>query len=365
MNSPNDDIKKDLEPLRKAIDEADRKILALVNERMSIAKQIGDIKKKAGKPVVDFSRERAVLNRMQELNEGPMPDKTARHLFTEIIAASRRIQQPLEVAYLGPEATFTHIAAMNHFGRSTTFVPMSTIAEVFDEVDKRRRPFGVVPVENSLEGAVNLTLDLFQEADVRICGEIYTNISHDFMSIEDSLKDVEVLFSHPQAFAQCRKWLAKNLPGIEHTQCSSTSEAARIAARMPRAAAIASSQAAEVYSLNTLAANIQDAAHNITRFLVIGTDKVRPTGKDKTSLIFATPHVPGALHKVLEPIAESGINMVKLESRPSKSASWHYMFFVDLEGHVKDEAVGSVVKKMEKICAYMKWMGSYPLGDAP
>lgn len=358
------DRSTDLEPLRKAIDEADRKILALVNKRLSIASKIGRIKQSKNMPVVDFSRERAVLDRMQELNEGPMPDKSLRHLYTEIIAASRRIQQPVEVAYLGPEATFTHIAAMNHFGHSTIFVPMPSIIEVFDEVDKRRRPFGVVPVENSMEGAVNLTLDLFQDADVRICGEVYTNISHDLLSAENAISSIKTIFSHPQAFAQCRKWLGKNLPGLDHTQCSSTSEAAKMAAKTPGAAAIASSQAAIAYDLNSLSSNIQDAAHNITRFLVIGTDKVRPTGKDKTSLLFATPHIPGALHSVLKPIAESGLNMVKLESRPSKSASWHYLFFVDLEGHLKDPAVKEVFEKMQQICAYVKWLGSYPVGDA-
>ncbi|WP_028315507.1 prephenate dehydratase [Desulfatibacillum aliphaticivorans] len=355
----------ELEPLRQAINETDQKILALVNERLDIAQKIGAIKQGKGLPVVDFSRERAVLNKLQELNEGPMPDETLLLLYTEIIAASRRIQQPLEVGYLGPKATFTHMAAMKHFGRSTNFTPLATISDVFEEVDKRRRPFGVVPVENSMEGAVNLTLDLFQESDVRICGEIYLPIRHDLLSAEDSLDQIMVVFSHPQAIAQCRKWLGKNLPGILQNQCSSTSEAARMAVNTPGGAAIASSEAAITYELNTLADNIQDSTTNITRFLVIGRDKVQPTGRDKTSLLFAIPHIPGALHSVLQPISEEGLNMVKLESRPSKSASWHYLFFVDLEGHMKDEPVKKVVDKMRSLCSFVKWMGSYPVGDRP
>ncbi|MFH1887950.1 MAG: prephenate dehydratase [Pseudomonadota bacterium] len=353
-----------MEELRSRIDEADRAIVAAINQRLHLARAIGEIKKGKNLPVVDLPRERAVLARLAELNTGPLPQETLRYVYTEIMAASRRIQKPMKVAYLGPEATFTHLAAMNHFGQATTFVPQATIRDVFDEVEKKNSNFGVVPVENSIEGAVNHTLDLFQTSELLICAEIYTPISHDLLSRETGPDQVKVIYSHPHAFPQCREWLRRHMPSVRLEECRSTSEAAQKAAKTPGSAAIAGSQAALVYDLLVLASHIQDSAHNVTRFLVIGDERAPRTGRDKTSLVFATAHVPGALYHALAPIAASGVNMVKLESRPSKSASWHYQFFVDVEGHMEDPPVAEVYRKMQETCAFIKSLGSYPQADA-
>ncbi len=228
------------------------------------------------------------------------------------------------------------------------------------EVEKGTFYYGVVPVENSIEGAVNYTLDLFFESDLKICAEIYYAISHDLLSKTGTLENVKVIYSHPQAFAQCRHWLKKNLPAAALIECSSTAEAARQSSRESGAAAISSREAADSYKLEVLASRIEDVSRNVTRFLVIGRDEVDRTGRDKTSIMFVTAHVPGALYKVLQPIAEANINMVKLESRPTKHENWNYFFFVDLEGHIKDSIVNATVTKMKKLCFYLKLLGSYP-----
>ncbi|MFP4474837.1 MAG: prephenate dehydratase [Desulfatibacillaceae bacterium] len=352
-----------IDELRKEINALDGSLLELINRRLEVAIKIGTIKKAEGKPVTDFAREKAVIERLQEINPGPLPAQALKYIYREIIAASRRIQQPLKVSYLGPEATFTHLAAMNHFGRGTSFVAQASIKDVFEEVEKGRCPFGVVPVENSMEGAVNHTLDLFFGSDVGISAEVYNTISHDLLSLAEEVDRVKRVYSHPHALAQCRLWIRKNLPGVERVECASTSEAARRAAKDPDSAAVASSLAGQVYNLNVLAPQIQDASHNVTRFLVIGRDHPARSGMDKTSIMFATPHRPGALFTVLQPIADRGVNMVKLESRPSKSASWHYLFFVDLEGHIQDDPVREVFEEMRELCSFIKWLGSYPKAE--
>ncbi|MBW1990095.1 MAG: prephenate dehydratase [Deltaproteobacteria bacterium] len=349
--------------LRARIDRLDRTIVQALNERLLLARAIGEIKKKEGLPVVDLPREREVLARLEQANEGPLPNETLRYVYTEVMAASRRIQKPVRVAFLGPEATFTHLAAVSHFGRATSFVPQPSIRDVFEEVEKKNCAYGVVPVENSIEGAVNHTLDLFPNSDLLICAEIYSAISHDLLSRETAPDQVQTIFSHPQALAQCRQWLRKHMPAASLVECGSTSEAAHKAACTPRSAAVAGSQAAMVYDLLVLASRIEDSIHNVTRFLVIGPDRIPPTGRDKTSLVFATAHVPGALYQALGPIADAGVNMVKLESRPSKSASWHYQFFVDVEGHLQDPPVARVVEQMHETCAFVKWLGSYPQAE--
>ncbi|MEW5734429.1 MAG: prephenate dehydratase [Thermodesulfobacteriota bacterium] len=356
-------VDPELEGLRREIDAVDEQIVALINRRLTVVQQIGAIKKARGIQVVDFSREREVLNRLARINRGPLPPETLRTVYAEVMAAARKIQKPVRVAYFGPEATFTHMAAMNHFGHTTALSPFSSIADVFDEVEKKSCEYGVVPVENSIEGAVNHTLDLFSESELRICGEIYTPVEHSLLSKETRAEDVKIIYSHPQALAQCRSWLRKHLPDVNQVQVASTSEAARMARDTQGAAAVASPLAAVVYDLVVLASHIQDKAHNVTRFLVIGHDQVERTGSDKTSLLFATPHVPGALYKVLAPIAEAGVNMVKLESRPAKGKSWTYLFFVDVMGHMEDKVINEVYANMQKVCAFVKWLGSYPQGD--
>lgn len=345
---------------RDAIDAIDDQLLELINRRLNLVQEVGAIKAQVGRQVLDSSRESRVFERLFALNNGPLNERVLRHLFTQIMAASRQLQSPQRVAFLGPEATFTHIAAMNHFGHSVEYVSQASIQDVFSEVEKGTSHYGVVPVENSIEGAVNHTLDLFFESELKICAERYLPISHDLLRKEGTIQGIRVVYSHPQAFAQCRRWLQKYLPGADLIECGSTAHAAERASREPETAAIASSEAAHMYELQVVASRIEDAARNTTRFLVIGTDEVHPTGADKTSLMFVTSHVPGALFRVLEPLAESGINMVKLESRPTKHQNWSYFFFADIEGHLEDEAVGKTLVAMKRLCMYLKCLGSYP-----
>jgi len=350
--------------LRRDIDKIDVQILDLINQRLLLASEIGKIKAKQGDRMVDGARESTLVQRLLSLNQGPLSKQALRHIFTEIIAAAREIQIPQRVAYLGPEATFTHIAAVHHFGRSVTFAPQGSIRDVFSEVEKGAFHYGVVPVENSIEGAVNYTLDLFFESELKICAEIYYTISHDLLSIDPIQSDIRTIYSHPHAFAQCRKWLEKNLPQATLVECSSTAEAARKASSEHGTAAIASREAAQNYKLEVLASRIEDASRNVTRFLVIGKDDVGRTGTDKTSIMFVTSHVPGALFKVLEPIADANINMVKLESRPSRHENWSYFFFADMEGHIRDAKVKETVDAMKKLCLFLKLLGSYPMAGA-
>ena len=364
MESPQDITKKmnltNLDAIRASIDELDEKILSLINERLHLAKRIGELKKDTGDMVMDNARESMVINRLISMNEGPLTDKMVGHFFLEIIAASREIQKPQQVGYLGPEATFTHIAAMNHFGSSVSFISQPSIRDVFMEVEKGSCQYGVVPVENSIEGAVNYTLDLFYESDLKICAEIYQSISHDLLSKTGNLEDIQVIYSHPHAFAQCRKWLRKHLPGCSLKECGSTASAAEMASENPRSAAISSHEAAQIYGLNVVASRIEDFSRNITRFLVIGKEEVRKTGRDKTSIMFVTAHIPGALYRILQPVAAAGLNMVKLESRPARHEKWSYVFFADFEGHIHDLPVKTTLEEMKNICLFLKWLGSYP-----
>jgi chorismate mutase/prephenate dehydratase len=355
------DLEQLLNTLRGRIDTIDKSILELLNQRLNVAKEIGECKGRSSEIVMDSARETNVMKRLFSLNEGPMSNEAIQHIFTEIFGSSREAQQPHMVSYLGPEATFTHIAAKSYFGKSATFVPQASIRDVFQAVEKGEAHYGIVPVENSIEGAVNYTLDLFYESELKICAETYLNISHDLLSVAGSLKDIEVVYSHPQALAQCRKWLRKYLPDVAIQEVGSTAEAARTALSHDRTAAIASSEAAQMYQLNVMASKIEDVSKNTTRFLVIGKKAARPTGMDKTSIMFVTPHTPGALYKVMTPIAEAGLNMVKLESRPSRQENWTYIFFLDVEGHIDQPELKDTVEKVRQMCLFTKWLGSYPI----
>jgi len=350
----------DIDRIRTAIDDIDKQILDLINQRLEHAKTIGATKSQEGIQTLDPVRENKLIKALCGSNNGPLSDSALQHIFTEIIAASREAQTPQQIAYLGPEATFTHIAAIKHFGRSGSFSPQTSIQDIFREVEKGSFHYGVVPVENSIEGAVNYTLDLFYESDLKICAEIYHSISHDLLSISETFGDIHKLYSHPQAFAQCREWIQKNLPNCVLENSSSTAEAARKAADEPGTAAIASREAARIYNLGVLASGIEDRARNVTRFLVIGKNEVRATGADKTSILFVTAHVPRALYQTLTPISEAGINLMKLESRPSKHENWSYVFFLDMEGHISESIVQSTLSKMKPLCLFLKWLGSYP-----
>ncbi len=348
------------EPLMDSIRAIDDRILELINKRLEISEKIGLLRQTDDNADIHLlSEEEKTIHRLSAQNAGPLDQNRLRLLFHEIFGLSREAYRPRKISYLGPEATFTHIAAMSHFGSSVSYLPQLSIREVFIEVEKKRCDFGVVPVENSIEGSVNYTLDLFFESSMKICAEKYQTISHDLLSKSGKLEDIKVVYSHPQPIAQCRVWLRKNLPNARLEECSSTSFAAQKVGDMYHAAAIASTEAARIYNLNVVASRIEDHSNNTTRFLVIGKKEMPPTGNDKTSLMFAAAHVPGSLYKSLAPIAEAQLNMMKLESRPSKHENWSYFFFVDLEGHLEDKKVQETIARMKEQCLFLKVLGSY------
>lgn len=346
--------------LRTVIDEIDGKLLDLINRRLTTARKIGQIKSMKQLQVQDRSRERQVLTRLDELNQGPIKADDLHHLFMEIIGITRDIQSSDTIAYLGPEATLTHIAALQHFGHNAPLKSQTSIHDVFREVERGSSRYGVVPVENAVEGAVDYSLAFFFESDLRICGERYLTASLDLLVKESDLTGVKEVHAHAHALAQCRSWLRKHLPDAQLRECPSTGEAAAMASGRPGSAAIGTSAAAHIYQLKTLVPGIEDIRQNLTRFLIIGHDELPPTGTDKTSLLFVTPNVPGALYRVLKPLDEGGVNMVMLESRPRKQENWSYMFFADIEGHSSDAKVARVLENMRANCLYLKVVGAYP-----
>ncbi|MFQ5457133.1 MAG: prephenate dehydratase [Myxococcota bacterium] len=352
---------KEIQALRAQIDEADLSILKLLNARARLASEIGRIKSRSKRTVYIPGREQEIFKRLIEANEGPFPSEGVRSVFREIVSASRALEQPLRVAYFGPEATFTHLASLRQFGASAEHLPRTSIADVFDAVERRQADYGVVPVENSTEGVVSHTLDLFVTSDLTICAEVVLPISHDLLSQSGKREDVERVVSHPQALAQCRKWLEKNLPGVPRVEVHSTSSAARTAKEDPTAAAISSRFAGDYYGLRVVESKIEDNVNNVTRFLVIGHETPPPGKDDVTSLVFSIKKDEvGALYHVLEAFSVNGINLSKIESRPMKNQAWEYVFFLDLQGHVADPAVTKSLKEVEKRCFFLKVLGSYP-----
>ena len=348
-------------PLREEIDRIDARILDLINARLKIGEKVGAVKKEKGGQVLDRTRERMVIENLSRINPGPADKELIQYIFNVIITATREIQKPKTVAYLGPKASYSHIAALNHFKHSGTFQAQANLYDIFRDVDRAQSHFGVVPVENSIEGAVNHTLDLFTEFDLNICAEHYEPVSHDLLSITGEARDIKTVYSHPQAIAQCKGWLKKKLPDVEIMETSSTSKAALLASKDESVAAIASQKAAHIYELLPVESKIEDFAGNVTRFLVIGKQQ-RPerTGRDKTSIMFATSHTPGALFKALAPIDRAGLNMVKLESRPTRHHNWSYYFFMDVEGHIEDDAVATTIEEIQAATLSLKILGSYP-----
>jgi chorismate mutase/prephenate dehydratase len=351
-----------VDALRKKIDQIDEKLVALLNNRASLAQKIGQTKSLQNQAVYVPNREQEVLQRVSELNRGPLSTDAIRSIYREVISASRSLEAPLQVAYLGPEATFTHCAAKAKFGMSAEFVAAASVAEVFQEVGQSRVAFGVVPIENSTEGVVAHTLDLLVESDVKICAEVFLEIHHLLLSRSGRGDAVRRIVSHPQALAQCRGWLATHFAGTEIEEVGSTAQAAAMAATDPALAAISSHLAKEVYDLRPVATNIEDQSHNITRFLVIGKEEPEPTTNDKTSLVFSVKDRPGILHRMLEPFAKRRINLTKIESRPIKNKPWEYMFFIDVRGHKKDKQVKLAIEALEKGCLFLKILGSYASG---
>ena len=299
----------DLTRLRDQIDHIDSTILDLINQRLEIGKKVGEIKKEKGRQILDRSRERKVIEKLSRQNQGPVNKELLQYVFNVIITATREIQKPKTISFLGPKASFTHLAALAHFKHSGKFIEQPHLYEIFREVEKKESHFGVVPVENSIEGAVNHTLDLFIDFDLNICAEHYEPVSHDLLSITGEPGDVKKIYSHPQAIAQCRDWIKKRFPSVDIVETSSTSKAALQASEDKGIAAIASKHAAHLYELQTVESKIEDHSGNITRFLVIGKNCPEPTGRDKTSVMFATSHAPGALFKTLEPSTREGLNM--------------------------------------------------------
>lgn len=355
------DQEKQLQELRQRIDALDAQIQDLINERVKVAKSIAAVKSDSGNG--NFyrpEREAQVLRAVIERNKGPLSDEQMARLFREIMSATLSTEGRLKIAFLGPQGTYTQSAALKHFGHSVDTVPIATIAGVFQAVERDQVHYGVVPIENSSEGVVTHTLDMFMESPLIICGEIQLRVRHQLLSKAADLGDVKKVLAHEQALAQCRRWLAENLPQRPTEAISSNAEAARLAQEDANSAAIASGEAAELYGLNVLATDIEDDPGNTTRFLVIGKTGAAPSGDDKTSLLVSSANSPGALHRLLTPLAEGGISMTRIESRPSRKGLWEYVFFIDIEGHAQDQRIKEVLAKLEREAALVRMLGAYP-----
>lgn len=356
----------DSDPLvdaRNRIDALDENIQRLISERADIALEVARIKESDGTSNGDHyrpSREAEVLRRIISRNDGPLSDETMARLIREIMSACLALESPLSVAYLGPEGTYTQAAVYKHFGHAVNAHSMAAIDEIFREVEAGNADYGVVPVENSTEGVVSHTLDLFATSPLRISGEVTLPVHHHLLSRTDDLGKVRRVVSHSQSLAQCRKWLDSNLPDAVRVSVSSNGEAARIVQGESDSAAIAGRAASEVYDLSILAKNIEDDPNNTTRFLIIGRQAVPSTGHDMTSLLLSVHNRPGALYDLLAPFASSAVNLCRIESRPSRRGAWDYNFFIDIEGHADDEAVKGVLSKIKEEAAYFKVLGSYP-----
>jgi chorismate mutase/prephenate dehydratase len=348
--------------VRKEIDHLDEQIQQLISERARLAFRVRETKEDS-KGAVDYfrpEREAQVLRAVLERNQGPLSDSEMLRLFREIMSACLAQQEPLKVAYLGPEGTFTQQAVNRHFGHSVHAMSVSGIDEVFDQVHSGDADFGVVPVENSTQGIVSHTLDMFLMSDLKICGEVELRIHQNLLTLARSLNQIERVYSHEQSLSQCKGWLRDNLPGVELIAVGSNSEAARRVRNAPEAAAIAGRSAADVYGLPVLFADIEDEPDNTTRFLVIGRQIFSPSGYDKTSLLLTGHEGPGSLYALLKPFQEHGVNMTRIQSRPSRQGKWAYAFFVDLEGHAEDENIKSALDDLEKVSKLSRVLGSYP-----
>lgn len=352
----------DIQHYRKEIDRLDDELLRLLNERSKFVIEIGKLKKQTDQDANLHTprREAEIVNRLMAQNKGPFPNEAIRPVYREIMSASLSLEGPQKVAYLGPRATFTHLACLQKFGASAQYVPMTGIKDVFNEVERGRANFGVVPIENSTEGVVNHTLDMFIDSNLLIYGEILQEVSHHLLSKSDRLEDVKQIYSHPHAIAQCRQWLELNLPHVPVSEVPSTARAAELCTDDPTAAAIASELAGQLYGLKVLKARIEDNINNFTRFLILSQKSPERTGRDKTSVMLSVKDKVGALYDLLRPFASYGLNMTKIESRPSRRKAWEYIFFVDVEGHVDEEPVKKALEEIKGRCLFMKILGSYP-----
>ncbi|HEY5807542.1 MAG TPA: prephenate dehydratase [Povalibacter sp.] len=356
---------KDLQTFRDRIDTIDEQIHRLLNERASIAKDVGASKTAQGLHTADFyrpEREAQVLRKAVERNQGPLRNEEIVRLFREVMSACLAQEEPLKVAFLGPEGTFSQQAVLKHFGHSVRALPMGEIREVFEEVQAGHADFGVVPVENSTEGVVNNTLDMFLVSPLKICGEVELRIHQHLMGKMTGLPGISRVCSHQQSLAQCRHWLDEHLPGIERIAASSNAEAARRARDEEGTAAIAGQTASEVYGLNLIAHDIEDRPDNTTRFLVIGRKLFDASGNDKTTLLFSAGDTqsPGTLHRLLTPLARNNISMTRIESRPSRKHKWDYVFFIDVQGHANEAPLKHALEALKKEASLCRVLGSYP-----
>lgn len=350
-----------LRELRTKIDALDARIQTLIAQRAKHAQAIAHSKERNGD--TNFyrpEREAEVLRQVLARNKGPLSDDDMARIFREIMSACLALESRLRVAFLGPEGTFTQEAALKHFGHAVETVPLAAIDEVFREVESGNAHFGVVPVENSTEGMITHTLDTFLASSLKICGEVSLRVHHHLMGRALAIADAQRIVSHQQTLAQCREWLDANVPGLERIPVSSNAEAARRAAAETGTLAVAGAAAAKLYGLQVLASNIEDRPDNTTRFLVIGNVEAGPSGSDKTSLMLSGKNQPGALYRLLTPLARQGVNMTRIESRPSRRSKWEYVFFIDIEGHARDRGVAKVLAALEREAAFYKCLGSYP-----
>ena len=355
--------KKAIATGRDKIDAIDNSILSLLKQRLSYAKEIGKLKDEENRAKWDPLRERQIYDRLLKDNNEIFPDDALRSIFHEIITTCRLSQRKAVVAFLGPEATFSHLAGVKYFGHSADYKAMETIDDVFAEVDKGRTTYGIVPVENSIEGAVFSTLDCFMKYKVQICGEVQLEISHNLVCKSGNIEDIQTVASHSQPLAQCRDWLRKHLPNIPTLPVFSTGAAAQMAANNPNIGAIASSLAITTYQLQVVVQGIEDYRGNTTRFLIIGKKSPSRSGLDRTSLLIGTMDRPGSLNEVLTALSEEDINLAKIESRPIKGKQWKYLFFLDMLGHIEDDYIQRGCDRLKAICSYFEWLGSYPQSD--
>jgi len=355
---------QDLNKIRLRIDELDREVQSLISERAKCAQQVAEVKLRAGDEALFYrpEREAQVLRAVKERNTGPLTEDEMARLFREIMAACLALEQPLKVAYLGPDGSYTHMGALKHFGGSITGMPAPQIDEVFREVEAGNADFGIVPIENSTEGVVSYTLDMLLHSSLVVCGEVELPIHHSLITACDSLSKISKVYSHQQSLAQCRNWLNNNLPGVETIAVTSNSHAVTLLKDDAAAAAIAGQMASDLYDVPVLEKNIEDQANNTTRFIVLGKQTVPMSGEDKTSILVMLHNKPGALHGLLSSFADRGISMSKIESRPAQSSGvWEYVFFIDIDGHRDDQKVAEAIADLEHKSAMLKVLGSYPV----
>jgi len=352
----------DIKSLRDKINNIDVKLVSILNQRAKISQQIGHVKKSSSKAIYAPAREQEVLSNAKKLNKGPLSNDSLEAVYREIMSGSLSLEKMSNIAYLGTEGSFTHMAAKKRFGTSVKYNSSSSILDVFQKVEHDDCDYGVVPIENSIEGVVTHTVDLLADSDLKICSQVMLKVSHCLMSSSVvPLDKIKKVYSHPQVFGQCKNWLSQNLNNIGQVWVPSTSEGAQLSKKDKGSVAIASREAAKLYKLKVLKENIQDIAHNTTRFLVISKQDVPPTGRDRTSILFSIKDKMGALHDMLLPFYKNKINLTKIESRPSKKVAWDYYFFVDCEGHRNDKNVKKALAELEDMCKYLKVLGSYPI----